>query len=52
MKILEHRHLSDLSPAKVQFIRIDPEDRFEITEKGKKYLRKENAKNNKKVIKK
>ncbi len=26
MKILEHRQLSDLSPAKVQFIRIDPED--------------------------
>ena len=26
MKILEHRQLTDLSPAKVQFIRIDPED--------------------------
>ena len=26
MKILEHRQLIDLSPAKVQFIRIDPED--------------------------
>ena len=26
MKILEHSQLTDLSPAKVQFIRIDPED--------------------------
>ena len=26
MKILEHRQLTELSPAKVQFIRIDPED--------------------------
>ena len=26
MKILEHRQLTDLSPAMVQFIRIDPED--------------------------
>ena len=33
-------------------LRIEPDDRFEITEKGKKYLRKENAKDNKKVIKK
>ncbi len=33
-------------------LRIDPNDRFEITEKGKKYLRKENTKNNKKIIKK
>lgn len=33
-------------------LRIDPDDRFEITEKGKKYLCKENAKDNKKVIKK
>lgn len=33
-------------------LRIEPDDRFEITEKGKKYLSKENAKSNKKVIKK
>lgn len=26
LKVLEHRQLTDLSPAKVQFIRIDPED--------------------------
>ena len=26
MKILEHRLLNELSPAKVQYIRIDPED--------------------------
>ena len=33
-------------------LRIKPDDRFEVTEKGKKYLRKENAKSNNKVIKK
>lgn len=33
-------------------LRIKPDDRFEITRRGKKYLRKENAKNNNKIIKK